>query len=78
MLAAPPALPPPCPGATCPPLPGCRLACLGLASLFGRRAAVRPTVSLPAVQGLIGALGFWPATVLFPIEMYRKIHKPSM
>ncbi|EFN54604.1 hypothetical protein CHLNCDRAFT_58128 [Chlorella variabilis] len=28
--------------------------------------------------GLIGALGFWPATVLFPIEMYRKIHKPSM
>lgn len=27
--------------------------------------------------GLIGALGFWPATVLFPVEMYRKIHKPG-
>lgn len=27
--------------------------------------------------GLIGALGFWPATVLFPIEMYRKLHKPG-
>jgi proton-coupled amino acid transporter len=28
--------------------------------------------------GLIGALGFWPATVLFPIEMYRKIHRPGL
>ncbi|PRW32581.1 Amino acid permease 2 [Chlorella sorokiniana] len=27
--------------------------------------------------GLIGALGFWPATVLFPIEMYRKLHRPG-
>ncbi|KAI7842784.1 hypothetical protein COHA_003530 [Chlorella ohadii] len=27
--------------------------------------------------GLIGALGFWPATVLFPVEMYRKLHKPG-
>lgn len=35
----------------------------------------RPAPSLPG--SLIGALGFWPATVLFPVEMYRKIHKPG-
>lgn len=28
------------------------------------------------ILGLAGALGFWPATVVFPIESYIKVFKP--
>ena len=29
------------------------------------------------IVGLIGAIGFWPATVFFPIEIYRITQRPS-
>jgi len=29
------------------------------------------------ILGLIGALGFWPATVFFPIECWIKVFKPG-
>ena len=32
--------------------------------------------SLSIILGLAGALAFWPATVLFPIEAYVKVFRP--
>ena len=32
--------------------------------------------SLSIILGLAGALAFWPATVLFPIEAYLRVFKP--
>lgn len=29
------------------------------------------------IVGLVGALGFWPATVFFPIECWIRVYKPS-
>lgn len=29
------------------------------------------------VVGLIGAIGFWPATVFYPIEMYIRYRQPT-
>lgn len=29
------------------------------------------------IVGLIGAIGFWPATVFYPIEMYIRHKKPG-
>lgn len=41
-------------------------------------SGILPPTDRPSLaRSLIGALGFWPATVLFPVEMYRKIHKPG-
>lgn len=38
-------------------------------------AVVLPFFS--AIVGLVGALGFWPATVAYPIRMYRRKHRPT-
>lgn len=32
--------------------------------------------SLSIILGLAGALAFWPATVLFPIEAYLRVFRP--
>jgi hypothetical protein len=58
--------------ASCRPL-GLRAACCGPADPSGK-----PSLTPCTPCSLIGALGFWPATVLFPIEMYRKIHRPGL
>ncbi|KAL6768000.1 hypothetical protein ACKKBF_B37395 [Auxenochlorella protothecoides x Auxenochlorella symbiontica] len=29
------------------------------------------------IVGLVGAIGFWPATVYYPIECWIRVYKPS-